>query len=457
MADKVLPNAKKSDPYHLDPTFERAVAVLCATKPSFWGRIGHALDPDCLASEPAKRILRACRQIAHETKRGPEAAMIVLQHMRRWMDEGKADGALPKIKEVAALMDDAFDTGLPSEDAAVASLKPILTRRLKDEAVVQAIEAGGKDSDDFGKVVKLIDKANRLGDTNTSVGVLLGSGSYAEIEKLKNVERHGTGIWELDSLMNMGMRRGCLGLLVGTSGGGKSMALSHIAAYSIRCGLFTVYATLEVTPADVLARVKGNLTGVPIDNILADPRSVEPLLRAMPLAPLVVQEFTPQATTMPDIEAWVADCEREVGRPIDVLITDYGDKLIAPKNAGKDSDSGYQQGRVVFERMRIYANEGHPGSKIWHWSASQAKRQEKAKAKGVHALMDLNDTADSLHKIRVADLVVTINPLELGIKWLIAKNRHGKSNVATDALPPDFECGRVAPIMVEASPDDVSL
>lgn len=449
-----------SDPYYLDPSFERAVVAICSMRPNFWGRIGHALDPDCLSLEPAKRIVRACRQIALETHRGPESPMIVLQQMRRWLDEGKADGALPKIKECAVLLDDAFEAGMPSDDAAVAALKPTLARRLRDEAVEQAIEERGKDGT-FANVVRLIDRANRLGDTNTSVGVRLGSASFAEIEKLKLIERHGTGIWELDNILEGGMRRGCLGLLVGSSGDGKSMGLSHIAAYSIRCGLFTVYATLEVPPADVLARLKGNLTGMPINAILADPRRIEPVLAGMPLAPFIVQEFTPQATTMQDIEAWVTKCEEEVGLAVDVLITDYGDKLIAPSTGKKgEAESGYTQGRVVFERMRIYANEGHARGKIWHWSASQAKRQEKAKGKGVHQMMDLNDTADSLHKIRVADLVVTINTLENGIKWFVAKNRHGKSRVSTDALPADFECGRVSPVMLDGGvsmPGDMDL
>jgi hypothetical protein len=451
---KILPNAKASDPYYLDPTFERAVVMMCCSRPAFWGRIGYALDPDCLQLEPAKRALRACRQIAGETHRGPESPMIVLQHMRRWADEGKPDGTLAKIREVALLFDDASEVGLVSDDAATATLKPILARRMKDEAVLQAIEERGKDGN-FSNVVKLIDKANRLGDTNTDVGIRLGSASIAEIERRRTLDRLSTGIWELDAIIDGGMRRGCLGLFVGGPGDGKSMALSHAAAHAIRGNggpeLFTVYATLELPPADVLARIKANLTGIATNSILAEPSRVAPLLAAMPLAPLIVQEFTPQATTMADIEAWVEKCEAEVGRRVDVVVTDYGDKLAVPKTTSKDErESGYQQGRVVFERMRLFAHE----TGRWHWSASQATRPEKGKAKGVHRSLDLGDVADSMHKVRVADLVVTINTLENGIKWFVAKNRFGTGKVGTNPTPADFECGRVSPIMI---PSDESL
>lgn len=455
---KMLPNAKASDPYYLDPSFERAVATMCASRPAFWGRIGYALDPDCLGLEPAKRILRACRQIALETHRGPESPMLVLQHMRRWADEGKPDGTLVKIREVALLIDDAMEVGLVSDDAAVATLKPILSRRIKDEATLLAIDERGKDGD-FAKVVKLIDKANRLGDVDTNVGIRLGSASVAEIERRRSLDRLPSGIWELDNLIDLGMRRGCLGVFVGGPGDGKSMALSHAAAHSIRSGpgfpnLFVVYATLELPPADVLARVKANLTGVPINAILEEPSRVVPLLNSMQLAPLIVQAFTPQVTTMQDIEQWVEKCENEVGRRVDVIVTDYGDKLAVPKASSKDErESGYQQGRVVFERMRLFALE----TGRWHWTASQATRRDKGKAKSVHQSMDLNDMADSLHKARVADLVVTINTLENGIKWFVAKNRFGVGKVGTNPTPADFECGRVSPIMVPSGEDDYTL
>ena len=168
MSKKILPNAKAGDAYHLDPTFEADAATLCATSPSFWSRIGHAIDPECLSDDAAKTVIRACRQIAHETHRGPESFTIVLQHIRRWMDEGKKEGALPKHEAVVAMFANAQGRILPSEDAAAASLKPILARRIRDEAVDVAIEEGGKDGD-FSRVKTLIDKANRLGDREQEV------------------------------------------------------------------------------------------------------------------------------------------------------------------------------------------------------------------------------------------------------------------------------------------------
>lgn len=442
-------NPTPGDSYYLDPSLERIVVTMCASRPSFWGRIGHAIDPDCLDLEPAKRILRACRQIDRETKRPPESPVLVLQLMRQWLDEGKADGNLSLIKECAVIFDDALDTGLLHDDAAVARLKPILARRLKDQAVIQAIDEQGKDGD-FARVIKLLDKANTLGDVDTNIGVEIGPATIEEIRKRSRLDRLGTGVWELDNLIDMGMRRGCLGIFIGGAGDGKSMSLSHAAAYAIRgnggAGLATAYATLELPSADVAARIIANLTGASIDAVLTDPDAFATQLANIPHAPLIVQNFTPQGTTMADIEAWITKCEEKLGRRIDVVVTDYGDKLVAPKNAGKDADSGYSQGRVVFERMRLFAHE----TGRWHWTASQGKRQEKkGRTKDAHQVLDLNDVADSMHKVRVADLVVTINNIDdRGVKWHVAKNRFGVSKRSTEVVPADFACGRVSPILV---------
>lgn len=440
---------KRSDPYWLDPTFEAGMVTLACCNPRFFGRIGSDVDGDCLGLEPAKLALKAAKAIAKDTHKGPEAASIVLQRLRKWMSE---DGrvSLEQIKLVAEMFDDAYERGLPSENAAVTELIPILKRRLSSEAVDAAVEEYGQNRD-FERTAKLIAKAQRLGDTNTSVGIRLGAGSYEEIDRLRTLERLPTGIVELDDALEGGLRRGQLGLFVGGSNDGKSMALSYQAAYAISCGLSVVYATLELSPADVLARTKATLTGMTINGVLADSRRAQPALDAMPLGAMIVQHFTPKVTTMAHIEDWFERCVEELGR-VDVLITDYGDKLAPPRDAGREGEQTYGAAGLVFERMRIFAAERQKGA-IWHWSASQAKRRQKASArggKGPPERLDIDDLADSQHKARVADMVITLNYDEASrlMTWYVAKNRTGRSKVSIGPLPTEWETGRIAPWLV---------
>lgn len=425
---------KTKEPYRLDPAFERAAVTLACSRPRFYGRIGHAIDPDCLGLPAGKLALEAARQIAREQGKGPDRLLIVLQRLRRWMDDGRV--RLEQIQDVDDLFADAEDAGLPSDDTAVAELAPILKRRINGEAVRVAMDEYGKGGD-FARTRKLLERADRLGDRDTSTGVKLGAGSYEEIDQLRTLERLPTGIPELDIALDGGLQRGGLGLYIGSSGDGKSMSLSSQAATSVRAGLFVVAATLEVPRPIWLARVKANLTGIPINNIIADSKVAEPRLVGMPLGPLIVQYFPPTATTFPDIEEWVAACEEQEGRKIDVLITDYGDKLGVPK--ARPEEGGYTHGRVVFERMRVYAEERG----IWHWSASQAVRRKDRKK-----ILDLEDVADSMHKVRVGGLVITLNVSDdqAEILFRIAKHTTGKAKINVGPLPTDYVCGRIAPI-----------
>jgi hypothetical protein len=155
----------------------------------------------------------------------------------------------------------------------------------------------------------------------------------------------------------------------------------------------------------------------------------------------VVRDFTPYATTLEDIKEWVDQCEQFYGRKMDLLVVDYADKVGAKAKKGEQQSNEYTSGRVVYEGLRIYAD----ARKMFCWTASQANRQKDRKK-----VLDLNDVADSLHKIRVADLVVTLNLQgegeETEVVLNIAKHRTGRSRVKIGPLPCAYELGQVVAV-----------
>lgn len=428
---------KKQELYGFDPGFERAVVALCCTNSRFYGKVGIELDPELFKKDSAKIALRACRAIFKEIGHGPDSALLVLQRLRRWMNDGKV--TFEEIQKVANMLDNAEDAGLPDPDAVVAEVAPVIQLRMRDEAVKAGIDAFGKGGD-LSKVVALEERAARIGQADTSVGTVLGNESWIEVASLKDLERLRTGIVELDSQLDGGLQRGGLGVLLGASNDGKSMGLSHIAGVNVLDGLFVGYATLELQRAIVLARIKANMTGIPINALLAgDTQQAQKILNAVggKLGRLVVQDFTPYVTTIEDLKEWVERCEEFAQREMDLLVVDYGDKLGAKKSKSND-ESGYSQGRVVFEGLRIWAD----ARKKFCWTASQATRQKDKRKR-----LDLNDTADSMHKIRVADLVVSLNVKDEGdmqtMELYVAKHRTGKSKVSVGPYPTAFEVGQI--------------
>ena len=428
--------------YGLDPAFERAVLLLCARKPRFWSRVGHALMIDCMELPEAKLVLEACTQIAREQGTGPASEVLVIQRLRRRVEQGSL--TMQDVLAVAAVFDEADEHGLPPDDSVAAELAPLLRRRAEQAAIMQAHEAYTKRLP-MQDVMVSLERAGRLGHAETSVGTKL-LGGFGEMRSMRNLERLPTGVMELDVILNDGLPRSQLGVVLGGAGDGKSMYLSNQANEAVKRQVHTCYATLELPKPVVLSRLYAGLTGVPIDNILENDQDCAEAERRMEmLAPRLgscfVEEFSPHATSVLDLLEWVKRCEDDLGEPIGCLCVDYADKLFDPRFKG---DNEYMAMRYVYEGLR---RDIAVAKKLWLWTGSQAGRRGDGKQKRI----DLGDVSDSMHKVRVADLVVSlnVNPEGGDMTFFVAKNRTGKSRMQAGPIPTDFARGRIVPVTRE--------
>lgn len=420
-----------SESYDLDPDFERAVAILCATKPKFYGAVGHALDIDALALPEAKLVIKAAMAIAKDIGHGPTAQVMVMQRINRWRGEGSV--SQDQIDDVVDLFLDSPEP--PPERDVLNELVPIIKRRMQANTVRAAMDEYARKGD-FDQVARMIAQARRIGTHDVSIGTRLGPSSFDEIARIRHLDKLPLGITELDMALNGGLPRGSLCVYVGGPGGGKSMMLSHTASHALASGLFVVYATLELSQAVVLARVKANLTGHTIDSILeGDDEEVRKKIDELYpiLGTFIVKDFPAKATTMIDIRQWVKECEEQEGYPVDAVVIDYGDKL---KSHNRDDKNEYAGQGTVYEDMRLFVFE----TGKWGLTGSQAKGKA---AKEKRRRIEIDDLADSMNKGRVADLTISINPSPEGdeLEFFVAKNRNGKSQFSIGPLPHDWSVG----------------
>jgi KaiC/GvpD/RAD55 family RecA-like ATPase len=330
----------------------------------------------------------------------------------------------------------AEDAGIPSDEAIIAELAPILQRRARQAALRMAVEDFTK-GDDLGRVEKALAKARTIGRTADSDGSILGGASFDAIDALRLMERMPTGISELDLIMDGGFPRG-LSLFIGESGAGKSMALAHCAAEGVFQQMHVGVVTLELAEEIQLARIIANLTSVPINDLLQgrQDRAKERLSSMLhSLGALTVRYFAPKATRTSDIFRWVEQREQKVGRKMDLLVVDYIDKL----GTGNDENTYKAHGDIADE-IRDYAL----GKQMWALSASQAKGRGN-KPGGTKTHLDLGDVADSMGKPRVADVVVTLKKDEEQgtVDLFLAKHRLGKARLSTGPLTQDEARGRI--------------
>jgi len=434
---------KNKDPYFLDPVFERHVLALACQVPNFYATVAYALDIDCMALPEAKPILETLSMMVRERGSAPASTVLVLQRMRRRMSEGKL--TLDVLQAVSDLFDTAEEEGLLDPQAVAAELTPVLKRRLQSEAIHLSHDEYARKGN-FKTVVQKLEQADRLGLQTSTVGTLLMGEGFSELDALSQLQRLPTGVLELDSQLHEGLARGGLGVALADSGGGKSMFLNHQACEAMRRKLPVLYATLELPKPVILARLYSNLTGVPVNQILENPQDRKEAERrlgemAPEMGPCIVEEFPPHATTVKDLQEWASRCEQAFGREVGLVVVDYADKLYEPK---MKHDNEYLVMRYVYEGLR---RDLAVSKHVWVWTASQATRPSKESNKR----LDLHHVSDSMHKVRVADLILTLNAQDdnAQVTLFVAKNRLGKSRMSAGPIPTDYERARLVPLSKE--------
>ena len=439
----MVTRATGEERYNLDPGFERAVTTLACTRPSFYGRVGHAVTYDRLTDPACRLAFQAAHAIAQDGGgQGPASSIIVMQRLRRWVNDGKV--TLEQVQAVADMMDGAEDSGLPTEDAAVAELTPVLRHQIETEVVRATVEEFSTKRGNWRRVTEMVAMADAIGKVDQSPGVAFGGGAFDVIKRLRYLTKLPTGILELDAALDGGAYRGTLSVAVGGPGAGKSMLLGHVTANSLHLGQHVAVATLELPEPVWLARLAANVTGIPTNKILNGSLEVAraKLEEVAPhLGRCTVKYFTPGATTVQDVQKWVGDIEQRAGQPVTVVVVDYGDKL-RPTGKSSEREPEYAAMNRVYEGFRIWVEQAQK----WGWTASQAQRNTKRKK-----VVSLDDVADSMGKVRVADLVITLNVPEdqSEVVFLVGKNRLGPAGSRVGPLPTEFAMGRMVPVSRE--------
>lgn len=429
-----------SEPYGLDATFEKIVLYYCSCSPKFWALVGHALDAECIEHPMGALVLKSCQQIVQSSGEGPDSTLIVIQRIRLRMTQGKA--TWNEINSVLSLYEEIEELPkIPDMQRVVDELVPVVRRKMQSNAILLSHEEYNRHGD-FSSARDMLDRADALGKSEHVSGVRLGGAGFDRIEKSKNVDRLSTGVLELDIPLRGGVPKRTLSLWLGDSGGGKSQSLAHIAGVGLRHRLFVGFATLELPEAVQLARLSANITGIETDDILdvdsqrdkarARLEAVESQIGLCELA-----DFPPHLTSVKDLEDWVDAKQDQHGLKMDLLVVDYADKLYAPFDR---TNNEYIVMRHVYEGLR---RDLAVDKDMWVWTASQAGRPG---AKGKRSVIDLQDVADSMHKVRASDLVITLNPDEdEQMELFVAKNRLGRAKFKVGPLVTDFARARLVP------------
>lgn len=433
-----MKEAPRPQVYPFEDDVERAIVVLSCRDPRFYSLIGYAVEADRLRNPAARDLLAAAHAIAKKQGHGPTWTSLAVQHLTTLMSRGKV--TLDVVDAAKDYLLDAEMTlpALKAEDVA-AQVTPVIQRVRYKEAVqtsVSGLKLGGVDAAQAARMFDTIDKLGRGGGAEgADIGAHLADPDFF---KQVSTDLLRFGIPEIDHAIGGGLERKALALLVGGSGSGKSMALAHVAVDSYLQNKHVALVTLELSPKRVTHRILRNIVDmtsreIAIDNALAQSRYAT--VAAATTGTLWVGYAHPLVTSPRDIREMLDRAQQELGVVFDTFVIDFADKLRVNPKA-----SQYDDQLAVIDGLREIAVDADG----WTVTASQSDRKSTNRP-----WLDLDAVADSMNKIRSADLVMGIGRTEEDketnqVRFSIPKRREGEgAHTRVGPLAWDPERGRI--------------
>lgn len=237
-----------------------------------------------------------------------------------------------------------------------------------------------------------------------------------------------TDLVDLDSLMSGGLKAGQLGIWMGPTGAGKSIALVHCGKRAVVGGMKVLHYTLELSAQDIADRYDAAWTHSNISHL--DHYGTGISDRITQLADkhgfhgrLMIKGYPTGMASVNTIRGHLRMLET-VGWVPDVIIVDYLD-LLKPLTNYNDE---YADLGAIAKDLRGLGIE----QEVPLWSATQTNR-----AGFNQEIVDIEHMGDSIKKAQIADLIIALcrtreEKINNIMRLFFAKNRNGPDKVEVE-------------------------
>jgi len=203
-----------------------------------------------------------------------------------------------------------------------------------------------------------------------------------------------TGWDVIDDLIDGGLGKGELGVVVAPAGIGKSWLLANIGANAIKAGYTVLHYTLELNAAYVGLRYDSILTGIPNQNLKYNLDDVKRRLSTLD-GNLIIKHYNTKSATTNTISSHIEKCMIQDVKP-DLIIVDYADLL---RSTLTSKEVRHEIGSI-YEHLRGLAGE----YEVPLWTASQANRSSLE-----DDVIGADKISEDYSKIMTADVVMSLS------------------------------------------------
>jgi replicative DNA helicase len=201
--------------------------------------------------------------------------------------------------------------------------------------------------------------------------------------------------WDvINDVMDGGLGKGELGVVVAPAGIGKTWFLQSIGADAVKRGKSVVHYTLELNQAYVGLRYDTIFTGIPTANLKYSMSDVEKIISKL-TGNLLIKYFPTRTASVQTLSAHLKNLELHDKMP-DVVLVDYADIL---RDTSGIKDYRLQLGNI-YEDLRGLAGEYD----IPIWTASQANRSSLEED-----VIEADKVAESYSKVMTADFIMSVS------------------------------------------------
>ena len=242
----------------------------------------------------------------------------------------------------------------------------------------------------YDQIKKIVDEAMKAG-SDRDLGHEYIEGIEERLTKSAR-DTIRTGWDPVDEIMDGGLGKGELGVVVAPAGIGKTWCLQNIGAAAVREGLNVVHYTLELNQNYVGLRYDTVFSGITTASIKYYQDEIKKKIEQLK-GTLLIKYFPTKSATVQTLSSHLKQIELS-GLDIDLVIVDYADIL---RGIGTEKRHVLEN---IYEDLRGLAGE----VEVPIWTASQANRSALEEE-----IIDATKVAEAYSKVMISDFVISIS------------------------------------------------
>lgn len=207
----------------------------------------------------------------------------------------------------------------------------------------------------------------------------------------------------LNTITNGGPPRKTLNIILGGTGGGKTLSLCDIAVGNLKDGFNVLYVTLEMSEQKIAQRIDANLLDERITDLEDMPKSlyVNRIQKAKGRTKgrLIIKEYPTASANVNHFRALIRELRLKQNFIPDVIIIDYLNISASARFKNGANVNSYMYVKSIAEELRGLAVE----TNTVLWSATQTTRGGFGNSD-----VELTDTSESFGLPATADLMLAI-------------------------------------------------